>query len=145
MKNMLKFINKNNRKRSESGSKLTIKTAERCQWRRSGVFIFNFQHFSQLFKWFYWWLWTGQYLLGTRIKKMKPNASSHRRPGQETRLNGINKRSSRKYAVKQTPKTSLNPLSVSPTKWWNILEQFVGNLPTNCLCLTILRGWRLTG
>ena len=25
-------------------SKLTIKTQERLQWRRSGVFIFNFEH-----------------------------------------------------------------------------------------------------
>ena len=28
---------------------------------------------------------------------------------------------------------SLNPLSANPTKWSNILIQFVGNLPTNCL------------
>ena len=25
-------------------SNLTIKTPERCQWRRSGVFIVNFEH-----------------------------------------------------------------------------------------------------
>ena len=25
------------------------------------------------------------------------------------------------------------PLSANITKWWNILKQFVGNLPTNCL------------
>ena len=29
-------------------SKLTIKTPERRQWRRSGVFIVNFKHTSQL-------------------------------------------------------------------------------------------------
>ena len=29
--------------------KLTIKTRERCQWRRSGVFIVNFVHVSHLF------------------------------------------------------------------------------------------------
>ena len=27
----------------------------------------------------------------------------------------------------------MNPLSANPTKWSNILKQFVGNLPTNCL------------
>ena len=27
----------------------------------------------------------------------------------------------------------LNPLSANTTKWSNILKQFVGNLPTNCL------------
>ena len=26
-----------------------------------------------------------------------------------------------------------SPLSTNPTKWSNILKQFVGNLPTNCL------------
>ena len=29
----------------------------------------------------------------------------------------------------------INPLSASPTKWSNTLKQFVGNLPTNCLCV----------
>ena len=29
-------------------SKLTVKTPERQQWRRSGVFIVNFEHISQL-------------------------------------------------------------------------------------------------
>ena len=28
---------------------------------------------------------------------------------------------------------SINPLSANPTKWSNTLQQFVGNLPTNCL------------
>ena len=27
----------------------------------------------------------------------------------------------------------INPLSANPTKLWNTLKQFVGNLPTNCL------------
>ena len=27
----------------------------------------------------------------------------------------------------------MNPLSANPTKWSNTLNQFVGNLPTNCL------------
>ena len=29
--------------------KLTIKTPERCQWRRSGIFIVNFEHISHIF------------------------------------------------------------------------------------------------
>ena len=29
-------------------SKLTVKIPERQQWRRSGVFIVNFEHISQL-------------------------------------------------------------------------------------------------
>ena len=29
--------------------KLTIKTPERCQWRRSGIFIVNFEHISHNF------------------------------------------------------------------------------------------------
>ena len=33
----------NNRKRQEICSKLTIKTPERRQWRRSGLFIVNFE------------------------------------------------------------------------------------------------------
>ena len=37
------------RKRYEICSKLTIKTPERRQWRRSGVFIVNFEHISHFF------------------------------------------------------------------------------------------------
>ena len=29
--------------------KLTIKTPERCQWRRSGIVIVNFEHISHIF------------------------------------------------------------------------------------------------
>ena len=29
--------------------KLTIKTPERCQWRRSGIFIVNFEYISHIF------------------------------------------------------------------------------------------------
>ena len=29
--------------------KLTIKTPERCQWRRSGIFIVNFEPISHIF------------------------------------------------------------------------------------------------
>ena len=39
---LLKVNNKNTRKRFEICSKFTIKTAEPCHWRFSGVFIVNF-------------------------------------------------------------------------------------------------------
>ena len=45
---LLKINNRNTRTRCEICSKLTIKTSERRQWRRSGVFIANFEHISQL-------------------------------------------------------------------------------------------------
>ena len=45
---LFKVNNKNTRKRCEICSKLTIKTPERRQWRRSGVFIVNFEHISHL-------------------------------------------------------------------------------------------------
>ena len=35
-------------------------------------------------------------------------------------------------------KLRFNSLSANPTKWSNTLKQFVGNLPTNCLSVTIL-------
>ena len=38
-----------NRKRFEICSNLTIKTPERRNWRRSGVFIVNFEHNSHIF------------------------------------------------------------------------------------------------
>ena len=41
--------NRNTRTRCEICSKLIIKTPERPQWRRSGVFIVNFEHISHLF------------------------------------------------------------------------------------------------
>ena len=34
--------------RCEICLKLTIKTSKRRQWRRSGIFIFNFEHISHL-------------------------------------------------------------------------------------------------
>ena len=46
---LLKFNNRNTRKRCEICSKLSIKTPERRQWRRSGVFTVNFEHISHLF------------------------------------------------------------------------------------------------
>ena len=43
---LLKVNNRNTRTRCEMCSKLTIKTPERRQWRRPGVFIVNFEHIS---------------------------------------------------------------------------------------------------
>ena len=45
---MLKVNNRNTRARIEICSKLTIKIPEQRQWRRSGVFIVNFEHTSHL-------------------------------------------------------------------------------------------------
>ena len=45
---MFKVNNRNTRARSEICSKLTIKTPARHHWRRSGVFIVNFEHISHL-------------------------------------------------------------------------------------------------
>ena len=44
----LKVNNRYTRTRCEKCSKLTIKTLERRYWRRSGVFIANFEHISHL-------------------------------------------------------------------------------------------------
>ena len=43
----------NTRKRHEICSKLTIKTPKQRQWRRSGVFIANFEHILHFFQCFY--------------------------------------------------------------------------------------------
>ena len=40
--------NRNTKTRCEICSKLTIKTPERWYWRRSDVFIVNFEHISQI-------------------------------------------------------------------------------------------------
>ena len=45
---LLKVNNRNARTRCEICSKLTIMTPERRHWRRSGVFIVNFEHISHL-------------------------------------------------------------------------------------------------
>ena len=45
---LFKVKNRNARVRCEICSKLTINTPERRQWRRSGVFIVNFEHISHL-------------------------------------------------------------------------------------------------
>ena len=45
---LLKVNNRNTRTRCEICSKLTVKTPERRYWRRSSVFIVNFEHISHL-------------------------------------------------------------------------------------------------
>ena len=51
---MFKVKNRNTRTGCEICLKLTIKTPERLHWRRSGVFIVNFEHISHtLFYCFY--------------------------------------------------------------------------------------------
>ena len=45
---LLKVNNRNTRTMCETCSKLTIKTPERCYWRRSAVFIVNFEHLPHL-------------------------------------------------------------------------------------------------
>ena len=45
---LLKVSNRSTRARCEICSKLTIKIPERRQWRRSGIFIVNFEHISHL-------------------------------------------------------------------------------------------------
>ena len=45
---MFKVNNRNTRTMFEICSKLTIKTPERRYWRRSGVFIVNFEHISHV-------------------------------------------------------------------------------------------------
>ena len=45
---MIKINNRNTKIRCGICSKLTLKTPERRQWRRSGVFNNNFEHISHL-------------------------------------------------------------------------------------------------
>ena len=47
-KYMFKVNNRNTRRRCEICSKLTIKIPEPRHWRRSGIFIVNFEHISHL-------------------------------------------------------------------------------------------------
>ena len=53
-------------KRCEICSKLTIKTPERRQWRRPGVFIVNFEHTLHLFLIFLLLTLSTQLLTGCR-------------------------------------------------------------------------------
>ena len=50
---LLKVNDRNTKTRDEICSKLTIEIPERRQWRRSGIFIVNFEHFHNLFQCFY--------------------------------------------------------------------------------------------
>ena len=45
---LLKVNNRNTRSNCEICSKLTVKTTKQRHWRRSGVFIVNFEHISHL-------------------------------------------------------------------------------------------------
>ena len=45
---LLKVNDRNSRTRCEICSKLTIKIPERRHWRRSGIFIVNFEHILHL-------------------------------------------------------------------------------------------------
>ena len=45
---LLKVNNRNTRTKYEICSRLTLKIREQCQWRRSGVFIVNFEHILDL-------------------------------------------------------------------------------------------------
>ena len=45
---MFKVNSRHTRTRYEVCSKLTIKTPERRQWHRPGIFIVNFEHISHL-------------------------------------------------------------------------------------------------
>ena len=45
---MFKINNRNTRTRCEICSKLKVKTQERHQWRRSAVYVVNFEHISHL-------------------------------------------------------------------------------------------------
>ena len=60
---LFKVNNRNNRKRCEIDSKLTVKTSERRHLHHSGVFLVNLEHMSHLFLVF---------LLLTLHKKMLP-------------------------------------------------------------------------
>ena len=53
--------------RCEICSKLTIKTPERHQWRRFGVFIVNIEHISLLVLLFLLLVWVGKCRLGQQV------------------------------------------------------------------------------
>ena len=61
---MLKVNNRNTRTRCEIYSKTTIKTPERRQWCRSGVFVVNLEHISHLVLLFLLLTWASKCWLG---------------------------------------------------------------------------------
>ena len=153
--NMFKVNNRNTRTICEICSKLTIKTPERRQmellvktvngwksltiykkssiWHRSGVFIVNFEQIHRLFWYFYCWLLTSKYHLGYVPYNSSVISCSVSDPSS---FNGCNDNF---YVFNQ-----FNPLRANPTKWSNILEQFVGKIRRIVwVCLTILWCWRL--
>ena len=67
---LLKVSNSYTRKRRKICSKLTIKTPEWCQWRRSGVLIVNFKHISLLFLLFLLLTLNKKRFVGTLLKKV---------------------------------------------------------------------------
>ena len=71
----------NTRKKYEIYSNLIIKTPERRHWRRSDVFIVNFEQISNLFLVFYCSFWTRKCLLGkyTSFFQSKVNNKGIRR------------------------------------------------------------------
>ena len=68
---MLKVNNRNTRKRWKICSNLTLKTLKQHHWRRSDIFIVNFEHTSPLFLLLYYCLWTGICFLGKCSLDMK--------------------------------------------------------------------------
>ena len=67
---MFKVNNSNTRARCEICAKLTIKTPERRHWRRSGVFIANFEHISHLVLVFLLLTLSKKMATGFRVVKM---------------------------------------------------------------------------
>ena len=86
---IFKVSNRNFSKRSEICPKLTIKTPERSQWRRSLFFIVNFKHILHLFCCFYCWLWTGKCFLGWFIESFFKKRYLNL-PIDDTNLNDLN-------------------------------------------------------
>ena len=62
---MFKVNSRNTRSMCEIYSKLIIKIAQLCHWRRPSVFIVNFNRFYTLFWCSYFWLRTGKCQLGS--------------------------------------------------------------------------------
>ena len=80
--------NRNRRKSYEICSMLVIKTPERCQWRRVGVFIVSLEHISHLFLVFTVnfeqlvaaWNWTINVLLQWKLSKADTHEAKTRCP-----------------------------------------------------------------
>ena len=76
---MLKVNNRSTRRRYEICSKLTIKLPARRQWRRSGIFIVNFEHILHLLLCFYCYLWVYKCPLGQDLVNFLINSSNSER------------------------------------------------------------------